>query len=54
MHWASLQEFLAMGGYGFYVWNSFGLTLLCLCVELWLLRSRRLNLARECQDEDAT
>ncbi|ENC9555025.1 heme exporter protein CcmD [Aeromonas hydrophila] len=30
MHFASFSDFLAMGGYAFYVWLSFGLTLLCL------------------------
>jgi len=41
MHWASTTEFFAMGGYGFYVWISFGLTLLCMLFELWQLRGRR-------------
>lgn len=45
MHWASLDDFFAMGGYGFYVWLSFGLTALCMAVELWQLRSRRQQLA---------
>ena len=45
MHWSSLGEFLAMGGYGFYVWLSFGLTAVCLALELWQLRSRRQSLA---------
>jgi heme exporter protein D len=30
MHFASFSDFLAMGGYAFYVWLSFGLTGLCL------------------------
>ncbi|AJQ53912.1 TPA: heme exporter protein CcmD [Aeromonas hydrophila] len=30
MHFASFSDFLAMGGYAFYIWLSFGLTLLCL------------------------
>ena len=33
MHWGSLTEFLAMGGYGLYVWTSFGATALCLMWE---------------------
>lgn len=40
MHWASLDEFLNMGGYGFYVWLSFGLTFLCAVLEVWQLRIR--------------
>ena len=27
MHFASFSDFMAMGGYAFYVWLSFGLTL---------------------------
>ncbi|MCE9934989.1 heme exporter protein CcmD [Aeromonas salmonicida] len=30
MHFASFSDFMAMGGYAFYVWLSFGLTLICL------------------------
>ncbi len=47
MHWAGLNEFLAMGGYGFYVWLSFGLTLACMVGELWLLGQRRRRLQQE-------
>jgi heme exporter protein D len=35
MHFASMNEFVAMGGYGLYVWLSFGLGLLSLAI-LWL------------------
>jgi heme exporter protein D len=43
MNWGSLENFLAMGGYGLYVWGSYGVTLLCIAAELWALerRSRR-------------
>jgi heme exporter protein D len=41
MHWASLNDFFAMGGYGFYVWLSFGLTFGCMLLELWQLHARR-------------
>lgn len=40
MQWHSLDEFLAMGGYGFYVWGSFGVTFLVMAIELWLLSKR--------------
>lgn len=36
----TLREFIAMGGYGAYVWASFGLTLLVLIVNYWLARRR--------------
>ena len=30
----SMQEFFAMGGYAFYVWTSYGLTLLVLLANI--------------------
>lgn len=30
----SLQEFLAMGGYGFYVWTSYGICLIVLLINV--------------------
>ena len=41
--WASASDFWAMGGYGFYVWGSYGATIAVIAIELWLLRSRRRN-----------
>ncbi len=41
MQWHSLDMFLAMGGYGIYVWPSFGVTALCLIWEVLALRFRR-------------
>ncbi len=40
MNWGSFSEFLAMGGYGLYVWGSFGVTVLLLALELALLLAR--------------
>ncbi|HXX82818.1 MAG TPA: heme exporter protein CcmD [Casimicrobiaceae bacterium] len=36
----SLGDFLAMGGYGFYVWGSYLVTALVLVVEILAVRSR--------------
>ena len=33
-----MSEFLAMGGYGFYVWGSYGVAALCIAIEIWTLR----------------
>ena len=33
-----------MGGYGLYVWGSFGMCALVLAAESWGLRARRRNL----------
>jgi heme exporter protein D len=41
MQWGSLDNFLAMGGYGFFVWGSYGVTVAVLAVEIWALRHRR-------------
>jgi heme exporter protein D len=41
MNWNSLGDFLAMGGYGLYVWGSFGVTALVLAVECVALALRR-------------
>jgi heme exporter protein D len=34
MNWNSATEFWAMGGYGLYVWGSFGVTALVLVFEV--------------------
>ncbi|MDR0233191.1 MAG: heme exporter protein CcmD [Zoogloeaceae bacterium] len=36
MYWNSFSDFLHMGGYGLYVWGSFGMTALVMVVETWL------------------
>jgi heme exporter protein D len=36
-----MSEFLAMGGYGFYVWGAYGVTALAVVVEIVALRARR-------------
>ena len=41
MIWESWQAFWAMGGYGLYVWGSYGMTVLCIVGEIWLLRRHR-------------
>ncbi len=42
-------EFLSMGGYGFYVWSSYGITALVVIVELISLRARRHAAIEEAQ-----
>jgi heme exporter protein D len=47
MNWGSLDNFLAMGGFGLYVWGSYAVTLALMIAELVLLaRRRRALLAR--------
>ena len=41
MIWSSSSEFWAMGGYGLYVWGSFGVTALCVALEMiWVKNAR--------------
>jgi heme exporter protein D len=40
MHWNSLDDFLHMGGYGLYVWGSYGLCLLAMLAEPVLVQQR--------------
>lgn len=40
MKWQSLSHFLSMGGYGFYVWGSYGVAVAVMIIELALLRAR--------------
>jgi len=40
MEWASWSEFWSMGGRGFFVWSAFGVTTICVLIEIvWLRRS---------------
>ena len=36
-----MSEFLAMGGYGGYVWGAYGVTFALLAIEVILLRKRK-------------
>lgn len=51
MNWNSPAEFFAMGGYGLYVWGSFGVTLLAMIAEPLLLRHRRSAILRSLRRE---
>ena len=36
----SLAEFFAMGGYGFYVWGSYAMTVVLIAIEIVAVRAR--------------
>ncbi|MGZ5094906.1 MAG: heme exporter protein CcmD [Burkholderiales bacterium] len=40
MIWGSVNDFLGMGGYGVYVWGSYGVTLLVMVGEIIAVRRR--------------
>jgi heme exporter protein D len=35
-----MSDFFAMGGYGFYVWGSYGVAALCIFLEVLLLNRK--------------
>jgi heme exporter protein D len=41
MNWGSLENFIAMGGYGPYVWGSYGVCVAVLVAEMIAVRLRR-------------
>jgi heme exporter protein D len=47
MNWNSLSEFLEMGGYGLYVWGSFGMTAAAMGWELLMVAHRHRRALRE-------
>lgn len=53
MHFASFSDFLAMGGYAFYVWLSFGLTLVCLIGIIISTRMKTRSLLGELRSKQA-
>ena len=52
MQWNSASEFFAMGGYGLYVWGSYGVALLIMVVEP-LLAAHRHRAALQAAADDA-
>ena len=51
MNWGSASEFFAMGGYGLYVWGSFGVTAAALLIEVVLVRRRLADTRRALRRE---
>jgi heme exporter protein D len=47
MNWGSPAEFFFMGGYGLYVWGSYGVALAVMVAEPLLVRLRRRRALRE-------
>lgn len=47
MQWNSFSEFISMGGYGFYVWGSYGVTFVLLAAEIITLRSRKRRVTQQ-------
>ena len=47
MSWNSASEFFAMGGYGFFVWGSFGVAAACMLIEPLLAIRRHRDAVRQ-------
>ena len=53
MYWNSWNEFLQMGGYGLYVWGSYGVTLVVMLAESHFAEQRRRRAFAAARDGDA-
>jgi heme exporter protein D len=51
MNWESPAAFFAMGGYGLYVWGSFGACALLMIAEPILVRKRRSDILQSLRRE---
>ncbi|MEE8207725.1 MAG: heme exporter protein CcmD [Nitrosomonadaceae bacterium] len=47
MNWESWSDFFAMGGYGFYVWGSYLVSLLFMVGEIVLVFNRKRTLHKQ-------
>jgi heme exporter protein D len=51
MNWANSEAFWAMGGYGLYVWGSFGVVAIGLVAEVLMARRASRQIWRNLPDE---
>lgn len=47
MNWNSSSDFFAMGGYGLYVWGSYGVVFAWMLLEPFLVKRRHQQALRE-------
>jgi len=50
MNWNSVDDFMAMGGYGLYVWGSYALVGLLMLLEPVLVRRRHRRALEQARD----
>ena len=53
-NWSSWSDFFSMGGFGLYVWGSYGITFVLLAGEVLMLWKRKRNIARRESPEIAS
>ena len=51
---ATIQEFLAMGGYAFYVWTSYAIATVVLLGNVWYARSQSRQITRDIKHSIST
>ncbi len=49
----SIGEFLDMGGHGFYIWSSYGIALILVLIETFLVGRRRSKAKKELEQMEA-
>ena len=52
-NWSSWSEFFAMGGFGFYIWGSYGVAFVLLAGEVLMLWKRKRNIVQRANSEVA-
>jgi heme exporter protein D len=53
MKWNSWSDFIAMGGYGIYVWGSYAVALAFMLIEPWLAARRHRQAVRALDDNNS-
>jgi len=53
-NWSSWSDFFSMGGFGLYVWGSYGITLVLLAGEVLMLWKRKRNIKRRQSPQPST
>jgi heme exporter protein D len=51
MYFKTFADFIAMGGYGLFVWGSFGVTALVILAEIITARRQHAAIAQEISEE---
>jgi heme exporter protein D len=51
MYFKTFADFIAMGGYGLFVWGSFGVTALVMLAEIVASRRQHAAIAQEISEE---
>ena len=52
LNWAGPSDFFAMGGYGFYVWGAYGVTLACMLLDPLMAARRHQRALRRVDDDE--